>query len=138
MRFATGLFTPDMNDGKHVFVFGSNIAGRHGKGAALEAFNHWGAVAGIGRGSANCSYAIPTKTVSLETLPSDEIWENVCDFIRFAKRNHELTFLVTAIGTGLAGCTHEQIAPMFKDTRDNCVLPKEWESILCAAGKGEK
>ena len=46
MTFANGPFTPDMNDGRNVFVFGSNLAGRHGAGAALEAHQHWGVQSG--------------------------------------------------------------------------------------------
>ncbi len=121
-----------MNDGKHIFVFGSNLAGRHGKGAALQAKNHWGALNGIGHGRGGCgySYAIPTKDTSLVARPLCEISEDVYEFDAYATWHRELTFLVTPIGTGLAGYSHKQIAPMFKDVPDNCVLPKEWERIL--------
>lgn len=130
MRFATGPFTPDMNDGNHVFVFGSNLAARHGKGAALIAKQHWGASWRRNKGPFSHSYAIPTKDFKLNTLSMPTIQFHVKDFIEHAKEHTEITFLVTAIGTGLAGYNHKQIAPMFKDAPDNCVLPREWEQIL--------
>ena len=76
------------------------------------------------------SYAIPTKGFNLEPLSLDEIKIWVVDFIKYARQAHETIFLVTPIGTGLAGYTHDQIAPMFKDTPDNCVLPAEWKELL--------
>ena len=45
-----------------IFVFGSNLAGRHGKGAALDAKNKYGAIYGVGFGRTGNSYAIPQKT----------------------------------------------------------------------------
>ncbi len=120
-----------MNDGRHVFVFGSNLAGRHGKGAALEARNKWGAVYGIGAGLTGHAYALPTKQESLRSLHMLQITYRVNEFLKFAEATPSLTFLVTPVGTGLAGYKHEQIAPLFKDAPANCVLPAEWKGLLC-------
>lgn len=113
-----------------IFVFGSNTTGRHGKGAALTAKLHFGAKQGQGVGLEGQSYAIPTKNGRLQTLPLSKIEQYINDFIQFANQHHELKFFVTAIGTGLAGYKHEQIAPMFANAPANCRLPPEWIEIL--------
>lgn len=109
-----------------VFVFGSNLAGRHGKGAALHARKHHGAIYGQGIGLQGTSYGIPTKDHSLQTLPLEIIEIYVQDFIEFANTNSHLTFQVTRVGCGLAGYRDAQIAPMFKDAPFNCDLPEGW------------
>ena len=96
-----------------VFVFGSNLAGRHGKGAALEARLRHGAVYGQGEGLQGNSYAIPTKDEQLRTLPLDAILNHVVTFLEFAYANPQMEFRLTPIGCGLAGYRHEQIAPFF-------------------------
>jgi hypothetical protein len=113
-----------------VFVFGSNLAGRHGKGAALFARQKHGAIYGVGKGPQGNSYAIPTKDHALVSLTLEEIKQYVNEFCKYAQDNQHLVFEVTAIGTGLAGYRHEDIAPMFHDAPKNCLLPKEWAEIL--------
>ena len=49
-------------------------------------------------------------------------------FLAYAEQHPELMFKVTAIGTGLAGYTHEDIAPMFARAPANCRLPDEWQA----------
>jgi hypothetical protein len=112
-----------------IFVFGSNLAGRHGKGAALFARKHHTAEYGVGTGRTGDAYAIPTKNEKLRTLALDRIAIYVAEFIAYARNNPELRFQVTAIGTGLAGYSHDQIAPMFTASPANCVLPVEWEAF---------
>lgn len=121
-------FTPDLNNGTRIFVFGSNLAGRHGAGAANTARKHWGAITGIGTGMEGQSYAIPTKDQWLNTLPLSRINWEVKQFISFAVTHPDLTFLVTKIGCGLAGYTEADIKPMFADTPPNCILPKGWRN----------
>lgn len=112
-----------------IFVFGSNLAGRHGKGAALHARQHCGAVYGQGKGLQGHSYAIPTKDAYLRTLPLETIQKYVNDFLTFARQSN-FTFEVTRIGCGLAGYKNEQIAPMFANAPPNCVLPIEWRRLV--------
>lgn len=114
---------------KKIFVFGSNLAGRHGAGAALHAREEYGAKYGIGSGRTGDSYAIPTKDHRLRTLRLSVIEKFVKEFLMYARRAPKLTFQVTAIGTGLAGYRHSQIAPMFKEAPENCILPEEWAEI---------
>lgn len=117
-----------------IFVFGSNLAGRHGAGAALDAHLHWGARYGIGYGPTGEAYAIPTKDENFRVLPKPVIRGHVRKFIQYAIDNPNLRFMVTRIGCGLAGFTDEQIAPMFRDAPVNCHLPGEWVKILAASG----
>lgn len=112
--------------GNEIFVFGSNLAGRHGKGAALEARYKWGAKLGVGVGLCGNSYAIPTKDHNLKTLPLDIIQQHVSDFIEYARSNPDDKFIVTRVGCGLAGYQDFDIAPFFNDAPLNCQLPDGW------------
>ncbi|MFZ2190078.1 MAG: hypothetical protein WAV48_04820 [Candidatus Magasanikiibacteriota bacterium] len=114
----------------NIFVFGSNLAGRHGKGAALFAKKHFGAVYGQGIGRQGDSYAIPTKDWWLNTLPIDQIKRHVDDFLEYATLNFWESFNVTAIGCGLAGYTPKDIAPLFREAPSNCNLPEEFKQEL--------
>lgn len=114
-----------------VFVFGSNYAGRHGKGAALVAKEQFGAAYGIGSGfmsagSPKHSYAIPTKGHKLEVLSLGVIKTHVNCFIKFANKHSTMKFFVSRIGCGLAGYQDHQIAPLFKGCEDNVIFPEEW------------
>ena len=109
-----------------IFVFGSNLAGRHGKGAALEAVKTHGAVYGKGIGFYGKSYAIPTKDENLKTLSIPQIRKHVDTFIRFAELNPQMKFQVTRIGCGLAGYEDTDIAPLFLSSPSNVMLPAGW------------
>jgi len=115
---------------RRVFVFGSNLAGRHGRGAAKDAVMHHGARYGQAEGHQGSSYGIPTKDRLLRTLPLDAIRRHVDTFLVFAHAHPELTFRVTAIGCGLAGYTPPDIAPMFATAPANCQLPPEFREHL--------
>lgn len=109
-----------------IFVFGSNLAGRHGKGAALAARLQHGAEYGVGSGRTGNAYAIATKDVELHSLPLHEIEVNVHEFLRYARANPALQFNVTRIGCGWAGYSDAQIAPFFAGAPENCHLPPGW------------
>jgi hypothetical protein len=113
-----------------IFVFGSNLAGRHGKGAALYARQHHGAVYGEGVGQQGNSYAIPTKDERLRTLPLDTIKYHADVFLYYARQNPNSSFKLTAIGCGLAGYKPSDIAWMFKDAPPNVELPPEFKAEL--------
>ncbi|WP_336801647.1 A1S_2505 family phage non-structural protein [Kaistia sp. MMO-174] len=113
-----------------VFVFGSNLQGRHGKGAALWAVQHRGAIPGCGGGRQGNAYGIPTKRTPWETLPLNEVHCHVLVFLGYARAHPDLQFQVTPIGCGLAGFTPAQIAPMFRDAPPNCILPDEFRAVL--------
>ena len=106
-----------------IFVFGSNLAGAHGGGAALLAYRKFGAIWGQGVGLQGQSYGIPTMQGGVET-----ICPYVDEFIAFAKEHQDLTFLVTRIGCGIAGFTDDEISPLFEKAHavENIVLPTGW------------
>lgn len=110
-----------------IFVFGSNLAGAHGGGAARLAYERFGAVWGNGVGLQGQSYAIPTMQGGVETIRP-----YVDAFILFAKEHKQFTFLVTRIGCGIAEFRDEDIAPLFKEAEDvaNIILPKEFVEII--------
>lgn len=118
----TPEFITELQPGE-IFVFGSNLQGMHGGGAARVAYRNFGAIMGKGVGLQGQSYAIPTMQGGVET-----ICPYVDEFIAFAKEHPELTFLVTRIGCGIAGFTDEEIAPLFAEAQsvDNIVLPEGW------------
>lgn len=109
-----------------VFVFGSNVAGRHGLGAARTARQAYGARYGQGEGLAGRSYAIPTKDEFLQSLPLLAIESRVVRFLLFAGDHPDLLFVVTRLGTGYAGYTDAQIGPLFRDAPSNVMLPEGW------------
>lgn len=113
---------------KVVFVFGSNLAGRHGKGAALFAVQKHGAIYGQGVGPQGNSYAIPTKGRNLEVLSLDMIDTYVKEFLEYAWNTPDTIFLLTPIGTGLAGYSREQIYSLIRkyDVPSNVTFTKEW------------
>lgn len=124
------MATADQNDGK-IFVFGSNLSGLHGGGAAAFAHKHRGAIWGNGEGLQGQSYAIPTKYFEIiGSLTLEQVQFHVDKFKTFAKKNPKLEFEVTRIGCGLAGFTDEQIAPLFKKSPKNCHLPPEWTGLV--------
>lgn len=123
-------FTPDfiteLNDGE-IFVFGSNLAGQHGGGAARLAYNQFGAEWGVGVGLTGQTYAIPTMHGGV-----DAIAPYVDDFIEFARQNSDMKFYVTRIGCGIAGFRDEEMAPLFREALNvsNIVLPESFYNIL--------
>jgi hypothetical protein len=127
--------TPDtitrLEEGQ-IFVFGSNLSGRHGKGAAKTALG-WGAKWGQASGLQGRTYGIPTKDASVRhTLSVNEIRPFVDEFIYFAKLRPDLTFLVTEVGCGLAGLHPKEVAPLFAATveLDNVWLPQRfWHKL---------
>ncbi len=126
----TGRITPQWIDRlkeNEIFIFGSNLAGMHGGGAARTARLHYGAVMGQGVGLQGQSYAIPTMQGGVETIRP-----YVDEFIAFAKQHPDKQFLVTPIGCGIAGFEPEDIAPLFKSAKEveNISLPESFWDII--------
>ena len=109
------------NNKREIFVFGSNLAGRHGKGGALFALKHHGAMYGNPVGLQGNSYAIPTKDENLKTLSLDTIRIYIVTFLMYADMHPEFQFNITKVGSGLAGYDWERdIEPMFRNLPSNC------------------
>jgi hypothetical protein len=114
-----------------IFVFGSNLSGRHGKGAAKQALK-FGAIYGCGWGLYGQTFAIPTKGHNLEILSIKSIAFFIDMFLRVSKTMCDKDFLVTQIGCGLSNYKPSDIAPFFKDAiyLDNVYLPKSFINII--------
>lgn len=138
-----GLYLPDIPTNRiapylikelaegEIFVFGSNLWGKHYGGAAHLATTMFGAEWGVGVGLTGRTYAIPTMRAGV-----DMIKPYVDDFITFAREHKEYRFLVTRIGCGIAGFTDEDIAPLFAEAVDveNIALPHSFWSIIVSKG----
>ena len=110
-----------------IFVFGSNLEGSHGGGAAKTAHEKFGALWGKGAGLQGQSYGIPTMHGGVE-----DIQPYVDELIDFALANPGLQFLVTRVGCGIAGFHDSEIAPLFyrAATVQNIYLPESFWNYL--------
>lgn len=115
---------------KQITVFGSNLSGIHGAGAARHAFEFLGAKWGQGEGLMGDCYALPTKGYHITFMSKIAVMFYVQRFLEFARAHPELQFKVTRIGCGLAGFKDAEIAPLFKDAPDNCLYDTIWKPIF--------
>lgn len=112
-----------------VFVFGSNLLGNHGAGAAKAALA-FGAVQGFSHGRAHSSYAIPTKDTLMRTRSLKGIALAVDVFVAHARENRHENFFVTRVGCGLAGLADKDVAPLFANAPVNCSFAEEWRDLI--------
>ena len=110
-----------------IFVFGSNLRGMHGGGAARAAMDKFGAEWGVGVGRTGQTYAIPTMHGGV-----DAIKPYVDEFVEYAKEHPELRFLVTRVGCGIAGFRDVDIAPLFAECVElaNVFLPETFWRVF--------
>ena len=126
-----------MHMDRPVFVFGSDLAGCHDEGDALEALRSRGAVYGQGAGPQGNAYAIPTRSDTLQPRVREKIAESIAEFLDFTRTHPWALFEVAPIGCGLAGYAPEEIAPMFADAPHNVTLPAAFEHVLAAPALDE-
>lgn len=110
----------------HIFVFGSNTAGQHGAGAARQAYEDFGAKRGVGEGRTGQTYAFPTLDSNLKKRTDIELVISVVRFFDYAKYHPELTFLLTKVGTGLAGYKEWEMKWLFRNAPENVIKPEGW------------
>lgn len=109
-----------------IFVFGSNLAGKHYGGAAKQAYEQFGAVMGIGKGVMGQTYAFPTLDKEFKQLSRNKIRRQVHFLFVFCDENPDKEFLLTKVGCGIAGIDESFMRSMFKNPRKNMVLPEDW------------
>lgn len=109
-----------------VFVFGSNLAGIHAGGAARQAHDSFGAEYRVGEGLTGQCYAFPTLDQDFKQMSPVQLALGREVFYRCAISHPDLTFLMTAVGTGIAGYSEETMKKLFKNVPSNVVLPEEW------------
>lgn len=118
-------------DDSWIFVFGSNLAGVHGAGAAKVAAKKYGAQRGVGKGRTGMAYAIPTKDRELLVLNREIIQDFVDRFVVYVQLNYHLKFWMTRVGCGLAGYEDHEIAPLFKDLAGYDISwPEPWRTYI--------
>lgn len=110
-----------------IFVFGSNLSGRHAGGAARQAKDSFGAIEGQGIGLQGQSYAIPTLGYNHEKLTLNQIAEELETFAAFAKMNPKKEFLLTPIGTGIAGFSLDEIKSILPKLPPNIIKVGDWD-----------
>jgi hypothetical protein len=117
-------------DDERIFVFGSNIYGIHGAGAAAYAREKLGAEWGVGEGLTGRAYALPTCYAPGEPLTYQELAVHINNFLKFAQENPGTRFFVSKVGCGIAGFPEEIVAMIFRElgTPDNCDLPPDWRT----------
>jgi hypothetical protein len=115
-----------------IFVFGSNLAGKHGRGAAYAAYKAFGAKYGRAHGLCGQSWGIPTKDEHIRIMEIEQIVPFIEDFIEFVLFRDDLQFFMTRVGCGLARYNDEDIAPLFKRLAkaENISWPEEWKKYL--------
>lgn len=134
-------YTPDnitSLEPHQIFCMGTNLSGIHGAGAARTGYELFGAEYGVGFGRTGQCYAIPTKDKNIQTLSLSEIKSYIRGFLDYAFKHPELEFLLTPIGTGLAGIAAEDIAPLFPlmashlniELPKNIIWPKVFSDII--------
>lgn len=115
---------------KEIFVFGSNLSGYHGAGAAKRAYMYHGAIWNAGEGPQGDSYALPTKGHNITFMSLPNVKKYVERFLEHAREFPEHQFKVTRVGCGLAGFKDSEIAPLFKDAPSNCFFDTAWRPYL--------
>jgi hypothetical protein len=111
---------------KEVFVFGANMAGAHAGGAALQAFEQFGAEWGVGEGLTGHCYAFPTLNEKMERHGDGELHCIKHAFYRCVNAHPELTFLLTKVGCGIAGYDENIMRKLFSDAPKNVIKPAGW------------
>lgn len=109
-----------------LFVFGSNLSGSHGGGAAKKAYIDFGAEWGISRGRTGQCYAFPTLDENLEKLSDEQLKKEVSYLYEYCEGNKDTKFILTAVGTGIAGFSIEYMKSLFVNPPKNIILPKEF------------
>jgi len=113
-----------------IFVFGSNLNGSHGGGAALQAEKEFGAEDGVGEGLTGKCYAFPTLNKEMQKLTVEELQEAKAKLYKCAGDNKDKQFLVTKVGCGIAGFTEDEMKEIFKGEKpSNIILPAGWSLI---------
>lgn len=130
LYFHTHQNISNLKNERFIFVFGSNVAGRHGAGAARVAVHNFGAEYGKGFGLCGQSFALPTKDENIETLPVSVIHAYVDGMINEAEQHKEYMFVLTEIGCGLAGYSADDIAPLFTKYIEQSIFGSHPNNII--------
>ncbi len=110
-----------------IIIVGTNSSGQHISGAANQAFHDFGLKAGVGEGLSGQTYAFPTLNDKLKQRTHRELLESVTALYQCCIDNSDKEFLMTPVGTGIAGFSHEYMKSLFQYPPENLKLPDEWK-----------
>ncbi len=109
-----------------VFVFGSNLAGKHYGGAAKQAADQFGAEYGIGEGMTGQCYAFPTLDENFNKVSNTQLKASRLYLYKEANANPDKEYLLTKVGCGIAGFSEDTMKKLFKNAPSNITKPKDW------------
>ncbi len=109
-----------------VFIFGSNLAGRHAGGAARQAHEDFRAEWGVGEGLTGKCYAFPTLDENHQKRSDEDLKESVKKLWLTVVANHDKEFLLTKVGCGIAGYSENYMRDLFKGFPKNLIKPENW------------
>jgi hypothetical protein len=105
-----------------IFVYGSNLHGINAGGAARQAEESFGAVPNIGCGrTGDKTYAIPTLDGNFQKLPLNVIQHYLVEFAEYARIYTHKNFFLTAVGTGIAGYSAEEMESIMPNFPRNVI-----------------
>lgn len=110
-----------------IIVVGTNLAGKHLGGAARQAHNDFGLVWGVGEGLYGKTYAFPTLTEDFGKRAIASLQESVRKLYQCCNDNQDKQFLLTPVGTGIAGYAVNEMKALFTNPPTNLVLPEEFK-----------
>ncbi len=105
--------------GNQVIVVGTNLNGEHYGGAAAQAHQDFGLEWGVAEGLSGKTYAFPTLTKNMKQFLPTMLRDHVSRLYQTARNNPDLEFLLTPVGTGIAGYPYEVIEELFKNLPAN-------------------
>lgn len=109
-----------------IFVFGSNLAGEHAGGAALQAKEQFGAIEGQGEGLQGQSYAFPTLDLKMNKQIKLDLDMSVAKLYGECNDHPDKEFLLTKVGCGIAKYPESFMRSLFINHPNNLILPKDW------------
>jgi len=111
---ATNNMITSLKDNQ-IFVFGSNLNGFHGGGAAKQAYEQFGAEWGVSEGITGNCYSFPTLDKEMKRVGLEDLELSKRKLYNTANSMPEKEFLLTPVGTGIAGFSLDVIKELFKD-----------------------
>lgn len=109
-----------------IFIFGSNLAGKHYGGSAKQAVDSFGAIMGQGEGLQGQSYAFPTLDENFNQLTREQLEHYRDNLIDCMDCNKDKEFLLTKVGCGIAGYDEGYMKSLFNFPCENLVKPINW------------
>ena len=109
-----------------IIIVGTNKLGQHLGGAARQAYSDFGLKWGCGEGLSGQTYAFPTLDENFRQVSLNDLRRSRDRLYEVVESMPDKVFLLTSVGTGIAGFELEVIKELFKDTPKNI---KSWKHL---------